>query len=109
MIESVAALFKTKTASEWAALLENADCCFTRVIAPERLLDDPQIQARGMVGVTARGLPWMRSPIRMGGDEIVLSDAPAYGEHTRETLSEIGCADEEIDRLLVAGIIRQAP
>ena len=109
LIESVAALFKSKPAAEWEALLENADCCFTRVIAPERLLDDPQIQARGMVGVTGRGLPWMRSPIRMGGDDIDLSDAPAYGEHTRETLSEIGCADEEIERLLDAGIIRQAP
>ena len=109
LIKAVAALFKTKTASEWEALLEDADCCFTRVIAPERLLADPHIRAHGMVGISERGLPWMRSPIRLGGDEINLSDAPTYGEHTRETLREIGCADAEIDRLLESGIIRQAP
>ena len=109
LMEAVAALFKTRQAAEWAALLEDADCCFTRVISPGQLLDDPQIQARGMVGVTDEGIPWMRSPIRLGDDEIDLSEAPAYGEHTRETLADIGYAADEIDRLIDAGVIRQAP
>lgn len=109
LIKAVAALFKTKTAAAWHDLLNDADCCFTRVIAPGRLLDDPHIRARGMVGVTDNGLPWMRSPIRLGSDEIDLREAPGYGEHTRETLAEIGYAADEIDRLIDAGVIRQAP
>jgi len=109
LIESVAALFKTKTAAEWAATLEDADCCFTRVIAPEQLLNDPQIQARGMVGVTENGIPWMRSPIRLSDDAFELREAPAYGEHTRELLAEIGYAADEIEELIEAGIIRQSP
>ena len=108
-IESVAALFRSKPAAEWSALLEDADCCFTGVIAPEGLRDDPQIQARGMVGVTDEGAPWMRSPVRLGGDEIDLRSAPAYGAHTRELLAEIGYATEELDQLIDAGVIRQAP
>ena len=106
---AVSALFKTKTAAEWAALLEGADCCFTRVISPAQLLDDMQMQARGMVGISDEGVPWMRSPIRLSDDAIDLQQAPAYGEHTREILSEIGYSDAEFDQMLADGIIRQAP
>ena len=109
LIAAAAALFKTRKADEWAALLEDADCCFTRVLTPEQLLDDPHIQARGMVGLTEGGLPWMRSPIRLSDDRFDLQEAPAYGEHTRETLAEIGYAAGEIDGLIDAGVIRQAP
>jgi len=109
LIEAVAELFMTKPAAEWAALLADADCCFSSVISPAQLLDDPQIQARGMVGIAEGGLPWMRSPIRLSGDAFNLEAAPAYGEHTRETLTEIGYAAGEIDGLIDARIIRQAP
>ena len=109
LIEAVAALFKTKMASEWAALLDEADCCFTRVVPPAELLDDTQIQARGMVGVAESGIAWMRSPIRLSGDALEFQEAPAYGEHTRQALSELGYAAGEIDKLIEAGVIRQAP
>ena len=109
LIESVRSLFKTKTAAEWTALLEGADCCFTPVKSPGELRDDPQIQARGMVDVSEDGIPWMRSPIRLSGDSFELSDAPEYGEHTRAVLAEIGYGDSAIERLIELGVIRQAP
>ena len=109
LIESVSALFKTNTAAEWTNLLDDADCCFTRVIAPAELLHDPQIRARNMVGVSEDGIPWMRSPIRLSGDSFELSDAPEYGEHTRVILAEIGYEDSAMDELTAAGVIRQAP
>ena len=58
LIEAVAALFRTQTAAAWSALLDGADCCFTRVVPPAELLDDTQIQARGMVGVAESGIAW---------------------------------------------------
>ena len=109
LIEAVAGLFKTKTADEWAALLEGADCCFSRVVPPGQLLDDPQIQARGMAGVTETGVPWMRSPIRLGKGRHELGEAPKQGEHTAQLLAEVGYTEAEIGRLLSAGVIRQAP
>ena len=36
----------------------------------------------------------MRSPIRLRDDAFELREAPAYGEHTRELLAEIGYAHE---------------
>ena len=109
LIESVAAHFKMKTAAEWAALLEGADCCFTPVKLPGELRDDPQIQARGMLGISEDGIPWMRSPIRLSGDSVKLGDAPEYGEHTRAVLAEIGYEDSALDELISAAVIRQAP
>ncbi len=109
LIDEVAALFRTKPATEWAALLNEADCCFTRVIAPKHLLEDPQIAARGMIGVDDSGVPWMRSPIRLGEDGISPQPAPAHGEHTGEVLREIGYSYGEIGTLMKDGVIRPAP
>lgn len=109
MIDEVSALFKTNTAGEWAALLDDADCCFSRVITPAQLLDEPQVVARGMVGVTETGIPWMRSPIRMGAAGPAVGPAPKQGEHTSRILAEIGYTDSEVSRLLSDGVILQAP
>ncbi len=109
LIDEVAALFKSKTAGAWAIVLDEADCCFSRVITPGQLLDDPQIAARGMVGVDERGLPWMRSPIRLSGHRPNLQAAPAHGEHTDEVLREIGYSHGEIEQLLAGQVIRPAP
>ena len=109
LIEEVAALFRSKSAAEWADLLHDADCCFSLVIAPEALLDDPQMMARGMVGTTAEGIPWMRSPIRLADDETNLQPAPAYGEHTRQVLLDCGYTESELEALSAAKVIRQSP
>ena len=110
LIAEVAALFKSKTAAEWSALLDEVDCCFTSVIAPDQLLADPQIAARGMLGVDDSGIPWMRSPIRLSGDASSrLQPAPAHGEHTEDLLREIGYSPAAIDQLTAQKVIRQAP
>ena len=108
LIAKVAALFKCKTAAEWAELLDAADCCFSTVTPPGHLLDDPQLKARGMLGISESSAPWMRSPIRLSDADIDLSDAPSHGEHSREVLLEAGYAPGEIDALIAAGVIRQA-
>ena len=108
LIAEVAALFKRKTAAEWAELLEDADCCFSTVLQPRQLQDDPHMLARAMVGVTTDGIPWMRSPIRLSDDDFELEPAPEYGEHTRELMLEIGRTPAEIERLAADGVIRLA-
>lgn len=109
LIDQVAALFNSKTADQWSARLAKADCCFSRVVTSANMLSDPQIAARGMVGVDEAGVPWMRSPIRLSGGSIARQPAPAHGEHTVKMLAEMGYSTGEIERLLETTIIRQAP
>lgn len=102
----ITALFKTKTVDEWDALLSPADCCFTVIIPPEKIVDDPQIKARTMAGVDENGIPWMRSPVRlMNDDTFALGDAPQQGEHSAEILEESGFSLEEIETYQQSGAI----
>ena len=107
LISAVSDLFKTRSAAEWDSLLAEADCCFTRVIASADLLHSPQHQARHMLGIDAEGIPWMRSPLRVGESDD-LDAAPQLGEHSRQLLAQAGYADADIDMLLTDGVIRQA-
>jgi alpha-methylacyl-CoA racemase len=100
----IGALFATKTAAEWDALLRDADCCFTVVQPPEKLTDDPQIQARDMAGIGADGVPWMRSPVSTGGDLVSIGKAPEFGEHTHAVLAEAGYTETEITDFAGKGI-----
>ncbi|EDL48348.1 CaiB/BaiF CoA-transferase family protein [Erythrobacter sp. SD-21] len=45
--EKLAALFKTKTQAEWAALLEGTDACFAPVVPLDEAKDHPHMKARG--------------------------------------------------------------
>lgn len=43
----LAALFKTKPAAEWAALLEGSDACFAEVLPVDEAREHPHMKARG--------------------------------------------------------------
>jgi len=104
--EDLTALFASKTIDEWEAILGDVDCCWSRVTRPNNLLDDPQIQARQMMGKTESGLPWMRTPLNFANDDqpFTLGDVPEYGAHTRSILQSAGYSDAEIDQFYTNGI-----
>ena len=102
------ALFATRSTADWVALLDGADCCCVPVRPATALADDAQVQARGMAGVGADGVTWMRTPIRMTGLDFQPQAVPGYGEHTCAALGEAGYAPEEIESLLAAGVVRQS-
>ncbi|MCU0514275.1 MAG: CoA transferase [Anaerolineae bacterium] len=102
----IQALFATHTAAEWDARLGGADCCFTRIVPPARVADDPQVQARGLAGVGDDGVPWLRSPVHLGPDKPPLIPAPQPGEHTRQVLAGLGYSPAALDALAAAGVIR---
>lgn len=107
LISELTEMFKTRTADEWGKLLNAVDCCFTRIVPPYELMDDPHIQVRGMVGVQD-GIPWMRSPVRLGEDDAIkIEPAPDYGADTYMVLSDAGYTDAEITDLAQLGAIRQ--
>jgi crotonobetainyl-CoA:carnitine CoA-transferase CaiB-like acyl-CoA transferase len=105
LLAELAEIFALRTAAEWAALLIPADCCFSLVNVPEKLLDDPHIQAREMLAVGDDGSPFLRSPIRMGEHTPNMSAPPQMGEHTLAVLREAGFSDEEITTLREAGVV----
>ncbi len=48
MRDELAAIFETKTAAEWHAVLAEHDCCVEVILEPEELADHPLHQARGV-------------------------------------------------------------
>jgi len=100
-------LFAGKTASEWAALLEPADCCFSRVLAPEQALNDAHLQTRGVLAFDDQGNVRLRSPIHLDGmpPDMEPAPPPMMGADTDSVLQNIGCTEEEIIALRSAGVI----
>lgn len=104
-------IFKSKTADEWATLLEGHDTCIERVNNLDEAMTDPQILHRQMVvetdhptegRVKSLGIPikLSRTPGRV--DRL---HAPGYGEHTREVLTHLGLSETEIERLAEEKVI----
>lgn len=104
--DDLSALFKTRTADDWHDLLAGADCCFTHITAPADLANDPQVQARGMAYINDEGVPVMRSPVRLAGENPPpATTAPGYGDHTKDVLREAGLTENQLNELQAAGII----
>ncbi|GIK28810.1 MAG: CoA transferase [Chloroflexi bacterium] len=99
LIGEVAALFASKPADDWDALLKDVDCCFAVAMPPEAIHTDPQFSARGMLGLGRDGLPWMRSPLGMPSGSAA-GAVPGYGEHTVEVMREAGVEEDEVLRLI---------
>jgi crotonobetainyl-CoA:carnitine CoA-transferase CaiB-like acyl-CoA transferase len=87
-----------------------ADVPCARVSAPDELLDDPQLVARGMIERHPHPrigeIVFHGNPLRFDGAaprERPL--APGLGEHNREVYAEIGLGARDLERLSEAGVI----
>jgi len=104
--------FRKRTTDEWLRLLEQAGIPCGPINTVDKVVADPQVQARrmiqtiedsrvGRVAVTASPIKLSRTPI----DE-EFRPAPGLGEHTAEILRELlDLADEEIRVLRQAGVV----
>jgi crotonobetainyl-CoA:carnitine CoA-transferase CaiB-like acyl-CoA transferase len=110
LVEAMNAVLRTRTRSEWMAVLDAAGVPAGPVNSLAEALEHPQTKARGMVvdlvhpdaGAT-RGLG---CPVHFSSAPTAAArPAPRLGEHTREVLLEAGYDDREIDRLTAAGAI----
>jgi crotonobetainyl-CoA:carnitine CoA-transferase CaiB-like acyl-CoA transferase len=87
-----------------------ADLPCARVAAPEELLSDPQLLARGMIErhphPSIGEIVFHGNPLRLSGAEPRrLALAPRLGEHNAEVYGELGLGAEDLARLAAAGII----
>ena len=82
---ALAALFRTRTRDQWAALLNGEDQCVTPVLRLEEALQNEQVQARGMVQ-QVDGQPTLALPIFFSHAQAVGGSSPALGAHNAEVL-----------------------
>jgi crotonobetainyl-CoA:carnitine CoA-transferase CaiB-like acyl-CoA transferase len=110
MIATINEIIMTRTRDEWILLLTEAGSQVAPVYAIDEALNDPQVLHRQMVLETE---DQTMGRIKQLGIPIKLSETPGKirktaslpGEDTRETLSQLGYSDEEIEILFNEGIV----
>jgi len=113
VIPIVTALFAKMTKAELLAKCEKLGLPFAPITRPEDLFNDPHLIASGgladitlMNGIKTQ-VPIM--PIEMDGRRFATRlDLPKIGEHTRELLTSLGYAPQDIERLIASGTARTA-
>jgi formyl-CoA transferase len=113
LIEEIERVTRTKPATHWLGLLRGAGVPCGEIADYRDVFEDPHLDARKFfvdlehpVLGTLRGLG---SPLRMSRTPVRHRRAgPRLGEHSAEVLREIGCTDEDVDRLLSEGVIARA-
>jgi CoA:oxalate CoA-transferase len=103
--------FATKTRDEWAKILKEEGCIFTPIQTPLEVSNDPQAFANhyfinvphpawGKIKMV--GFPWDFSETPASWRR----EAPAFGQHSGEILSELGFSMDEIAHLKTEGVIQ---
>jgi alpha-methylacyl-CoA racemase len=99
MKERLAAIFKSRTQSEWCQIMEGTDVCFAPVLTIPEAYAHPHNRARGtFVKVGGIEQPGPAPRFSRTPNEIV-RPPPAAGEHTDEVLGAFGFSGEEIRKL----------
>jgi len=109
----IVAFIAARTLDEAMAAFNAAEVTATPVYEIDQLIDDPQVQARGILVEAPdaeAGSVLMHGIIpRLSATPGALRlAAPALGEHSRAVLASIGCDAARIDALARAGVIREA-
>ena len=105
-------VFQRRTAREWVEALNEAGVACGPIFTLDQVFADPQIQTAGLVREVANrawgphkvlGIPvhLSRTPSQ------VVTGAPMTGEHTRETLTQLGYEPAAIDGLIAEGVIQE--
>jgi crotonobetainyl-CoA:carnitine CoA-transferase CaiB-like acyl-CoA transferase len=109
VFEEVEKIFLTKKRDEWVQFLDGVDTCFAPVNDISETVSDPQVRHRGLVSETDYGegkMIQVAFPARFSGCKFSMrSYPPGFGEHTEETLKELGYPLEEIKELREKGVI----
>tara|TARA_B100001123_G_scaffold346537_1_gene395034 strand:+ start:10515 stop:11702 length:1188 start_codon:yes stop_codon:yes gene_type:complete len=109
MRERFEAIFATKTADEWMAVMSTYDICAAPVLEQENIATDPHNIARDMiVTVDTQVGPVQQVGVGPKLSETpgrVLNGAPVNGEHTDEVLASIGYDSRRIEALRAEGAI----
>jgi crotonobetainyl-CoA:carnitine CoA-transferase CaiB-like acyl-CoA transferase len=101
-------IFASKSLAEWKAILIDAKGAWSPVQTPEEIYDDPQTVANGFLGhvdYPDGGLRIPAPPVMFDEDAGEPPQAPDFGEHTDQVLTELGYDGERIRRLRAEGVV----
>jgi alpha-methylacyl-CoA racemase len=102
----LAALFRTRSRSEWCDVFESADACFAPVLSLDEAPQHPHNVARGTF-VEAHGVVQPGPAPRFSRTPGTLRRPPvAAGQDTDEVLAEFGFDPGDLARLRAAGVVR---
>ena len=109
-LDMMAEVLLTRTTAHWLEALDREDVPCGPVLSRDRLHEDAQVRASGIVVETEHpvaGLMRQARPAeRMDGTPSEITrPAPTLGEHTREVLEEAGLSATEIDALRQGGAL----
>jgi len=106
----VAAIFTTRTTTDWISLLEGADLPYTPLRSIDDLIEDPHLAETGFFAhvehPTEGRIKSMRAPTAWSDSKAPPHrPAPALGEHSREILEELGLPQDSIEDLFAKRIV----
>ncbi|MDP9073336.1 MAG: CoA transferase [Actinomycetota bacterium] len=106
MKQRLAALFRTRSRSEWCRVFEGTDACVTPVLGLGEAATHPHNQSRANFEQVA-GIVQPSPAPRFGRTPGAISRPPPQpGQHTDEVLADWGIGDADAERLRAAGAIR---
>ncbi|MFI5272813.1 MAG: CaiB/BaiF CoA transferase family protein [Ktedonobacterales bacterium] len=110
VMETLAAIFRTKTRDQWVAELGAAEVCLGPVNTLDEAVADPQARARGIgapadYGAEGEGVALRTAPVISDVPFATRRGLPGLGEHTAEALTAAGYSASEIAVLAEAGAI----
>jgi crotonobetainyl-CoA:carnitine CoA-transferase CaiB-like acyl-CoA transferase len=104
--EKFAAVFASKTRSDWEGIAAEHDCMVEPVLRPDELFGDAHLKARGVFfEVTAGDEKFHEYRTPVTPRDLDAPPAPKSGEHTDVILREAGFSDEEIASLRASGVV----
>ena len=105
--ERLTEVFKSKTRAEWTALMEGSDVCFAPVLPMSEARAHPHVVARGSI-VEHDGMDQPAPAPRFSRTEVeIAGEARLPGDDTEAVLTSFGFREEEIEKLLASGAVKQ--
>jgi crotonobetainyl-CoA:carnitine CoA-transferase CaiB-like acyl-CoA transferase len=107
----VAPIFASRDYAHWRRALEAQEITFTHMAQLDRLVQDPQLEAAGILRAgrdsKGRAVRSVANPIVVEGSAPVETrPAPSIGQHTDEVLAALGCDEAARAALRSRGAIR---
>jgi len=103
--DTFAAVFRTRSRDEWAAVFAGTDACVAPVLSLTEAPEHPHNRARGTF-VTQDGIVQPAPAPRFSRTSAALGRTPPRpGEHTPELLAELGYSAEEVAAWRATGVV----